>query len=152
MSLTELRAFYQDRPCYPVPTTPKSLAWEKGFVEVVDAKTYEKIPLPAYVKEGLAVHHAYKGKGWTVTHRLSGCAFYGHYPTKAKAIEKAEQLLCMEGLWSQPLQAFVDGLSETDVTRLNAILGTCYEPRTVGSFLAKYMESQGIQVRRDHVR
>jgi len=152
MSLAELRAFYPDRPCWPVPTTPKSLAWEKGFVEVVDAQTSEKVPLSAYVKEGLAVHHAYKGRGWTVTHRSSGCGFTGRYPTKAKAIAKAEQLLCIEGLWDQPLQAFANGLSETDTTRLNAILHTEYKPHKVSASLRKYMESQGIRVRRDHVR
>jgi len=155
--MQSLQEFYESRiPGVTVPVgqgKPKSQTWKRTTIEVVlnEGNGYVKLPWPAYVRESLAVNRAVSFKNtpldfWHITHVPSGACFTLEYRTKREAIEKADQLLCIEGLWDNPVQSFRDGLSETDCNRVNAILGTRYEPRKVSSWTREYiahLDSQG---------
>jgi hypothetical protein len=155
--MQSLRELYESRiPGVTVPVgqdKPKSQTWKRTTIEVTLAKhhDYARIPWSAYVKESLAVAHGVSSKlsplpGWEITHIPSGCVVGSNYKTRVEAIEKAEQLLCIEGLWDNPVQNFRNGLSETDCTRINTILGTSFSPGEISSHLRGYfahLDSQG---------
>ena len=141
MSLTALRALYEDRPCIPVTETcPASSTWKRATVTIVlGYPEREEVTIPGYIREGLAVHRNYRqntlGKGWRITHRDSGMRFGPWFATAREAKAAADQLLMIEGLWNKPLEAFAQGLSPTDAERCNRILGTDYKPNVVSSVM-----------------
>jgi len=155
--MESLREFYESRiPGVTVPVgqgKPKSQTWKRTTIEVTLGKHhgYAKLPWPAYVRESLAVARGVSLEDtpldcWRITHVPSGGCFGPDYRTKREAVEKANQLLCIEGLWDNPIQSFRDGLSETDCNRVNAILGTEYCPRLTSSWTQEYinyLDSQG---------
>ena len=141
MSLTDLRAMYDDRPCIPVTeTTPTVSKWTRASVTIVVSKPEgAHVTIPGYVREGLAVHRTYYqgtlGEGWLITHRDSGMSFGPWFATARAAKAAADQLLMIEGLWNKPLEDLAQGLSPTDAARCNRILGTSYKPYTVGPMM-----------------
>ena len=141
MSLTDIRAMYDDRPCIPVTDTcPASATWKRATVTIVLSDPEgAHVTIPGYVREGLAVHRNYHrgtlGQCWRITHRDSGLTFGPLFATAGEAKDAADQLLMIEGLWDKPLEAFAQGLSPTDASRCNRILGTSYKPYTVGPMM-----------------
>ncbi len=107
--------------------------WSRGLIAVAMRKQVEPSYVLSWVLEGLAVHPGVKESGYSITHVESGLRLPGRCTTLAEAKIKAEQLLCIEGLWSNPLEAFAGGLREVDCKRMNDILGTSCEPNKVSS-------------------
>jgi hypothetical protein len=139
--MTSLRSLYEHRTqAQPVPVTalqPLTPQWRRTTITILDTEN-TSIPLPGYIRGGLGVHRIWTmdkclGQSWTITHLDSGLRFGPLFRTKRAAQAAAEQLLCIEGLWNQPLEALAQGLSATDATRCNAILGTAYQPGQINN-------------------
>lgn len=99
--------------------------WNRGFITIrLNTPKFEST-VPAYIKEGLAVSRGDGNKGcWRITHIESGLCLVPFFATKGEAVAKADQALCIEGLWDNPLEAFANGLRAVDANRLNKIFET----------------------------
>jgi len=157
--MQSLREMYEERTATAIPRAagPVDTHWHKCTITLTRLRDFAPIPWPAYVKEGLAVHYGMGHGGttlktWTITHIESGLCFPTSYHTRKEACEKVEQLLCIEGLWDNPLEAFSKGLRETDMARVNAILGTAYRAHTVSSDMKRYLEYRATIRGDNHVR
>lgn len=148
--MESLRELYEERAASPIPRhAPGVQQWRKAEIKLC-SEDYSLVSWKGYVKEGLAVHRVASAAwvptdAWTITHIESGLRFTPSYTTRREAIEKADQLLCIEGLWANPIEVFRKGLREVDAQRINTILGTRYRSGHVGSGMKRYLEYRASQ-------
>jgi hypothetical protein len=105
--------------------------WRRGSVALAFDNGKERV-IKAWLREGLAVHERTGADGnvvkrtWQISHAQSGLMLWpGYFRRKGEALERAEELLCFEGLWEQRLQDFGPALEgrQDIVQRIRSVLG-----------------------------